>query len=261
MKDEKEITIKPSKDNQILQGNVSSQNKDAEIDLGPVISRGSKDKNQISIQITRQDKSMKDSFFTLESQRPLSQSEITRIVIEKTGNDKSISEIKVNYNNLNKGDISIKLQDEDLNNINNKSSGNNFENYFNSNTKIVKIDKGSVSFKQQQPKEKKKKKKDKSKLNMYDDPQVVKNSSSGKLIKEDNLSKNGNNELNKNLSKSRYDRYGNLIVKNGNQKIFFSKEIQVIKIPSFKKENYRLMNQTSFKKTSKCCKCCECIIF
>lgn len=69
-----------------------------------------KNKKQISIQIfSKTSSESKEERYTIDSDKPLTKKEITQIVIEKTGNNSNISEIKVKYNNSADGDISIKF--------------------------------------------------------------------------------------------------------------------------------------------------------
>jgi hypothetical protein len=88
-------------------------------------------KKKLSIQIfSKTSNDAKEERYTIDSDKPLTKKEITQIVIEKTGNNHNISEIKVKYNNSNDGDILIKFDNnkssiESNSSINEKAQSNN----------------------------------------------------------------------------------------------------------------------------------------
>lgn len=253
--------------------------------------------NHLNIQITRIDKENKEEYLTIDSSMPLTKKEITQIVIEKTSNHDSISEIKVKYNNSKEGDIIIKFNNksEDTNNLNLKNSQSS-----NSSTKegkkkyeagangsknekndridrSVKSSNNSVERKtdkeinkeplkliqkESSPSKEKHKKKSK-KLKMYDDDKVNTNqvNINGKLI-------NSNNSDAVVIGKkaARYDNFGNIIMKNGNHKICFADTsnkplIETIDIQSHK-EFIANLNKMDDKYEEKArCKCSNCFVF
>lgn len=88
----------------------ANSNSNSSEDIAKSKDKDYKEKRHISIQIiSKTSNDAKEEFYTIDSDKPLTRKEITQIVIEKTGNNHNISEIKVKYSNSNEGDLLIKF--------------------------------------------------------------------------------------------------------------------------------------------------------